>query len=197
MPSDNRRIPIGNPHVPSDNLDMPNDNRQTPIDNHRIPSDNRRTPIDNPHPPNENRHQRVDLVQPARNHTMKTFQRRCLHRYINEEHFADPNDEPDSESDNDASMDDYTLDCSVTRVAVQFSEFSVTSWVIRRSNSTRCNCIVRSEFQRANGDTMSAFGRVLLFLEIATKEEGTWQTLVFLARMSVEIDEKLVYLVKT
>jgi hypothetical protein len=43
---------------------------------------------------------------------------------------------------------------------------------------------------------MSVFGRVLLFLEIATKEEGTMQALAFLARMSVEIDERLVYLVK-
>jgi hypothetical protein len=42
---------------------------------------------------------------------------------------------------------------------------------------------------------MSVFGRVL-FLEVATKEEGTRQALAFLARMSVEIDERLVYLVK-
>jgi hypothetical protein len=43
---------------------------------------------------------------------------------------------------------------------------------------------------------MSAFGRIILFLEAATKEEGTKQALAFIARMSVEIDERLVYLVK-
>jgi hypothetical protein len=42
---------------------------------------------------------------------------------------------------------------------------------------------------------MLAFRRVL-FLEAATEEEGTKQALAFLARMSIEIDERLVYLVK-
>jgi hypothetical protein len=88
-----------------------------------MPSDNRRKPIDNPHAPSENHRQRVDLVQPARKHTVNTLGLRCLHRYINEEHFADPNDEPDGESDNDVSMDDYTLDYCVRYAAAQFSEF--------------------------------------------------------------------------
>jgi hypothetical protein len=115
---------------------------------------------------------------------------------MHQKRLTDPNDESDDESDNDVYMDDYTLDYCMRYAAGQFSEFSVTSWLMRRSNSTRCNSIVRYEFQTANGDTMSAFGRVLLFLEITTKEEGTRQALAFLARMSVEIDERLVYLVK-
>jgi hypothetical protein len=36
----------------------------------------------------------------------------------------------------------------------------------------------------------------LFFFLAATKEEGTKQALVFIARMSVEIDERLDYLVK-
>ena len=43
---------------------------------------------------------------------------------------------------------------------------------------------------------MLAFGRVLLFLEIATEEEETKQAVAVLARMSVEMDERLVYLVQ-
>jgi hypothetical protein len=115
---------------------------------------------------------------------------------MDRERLTDLNDEYDGQSDNDSSLDDYTPDHCVRYAAAQFSEFSVTSWLMRRSNSTRCNSIVRYEFQTANGGTMSAFGRVLLFLEAAIEDEDTKQALAFLVRMSVEIDDRLVYLVK-
>jgi hypothetical protein len=138
--------------------------------------------------------QPVNLIPPARKHTLNRLQLRCLCRYRNRNNPAVRNDEPGSESD-EAFIDDYTVDYCMRYAAAQFSEFTVTSWLMRRSNSTRCNSIVRYEFQAANGHTMSAFGRVLLFLEAET-EEGTKETLAFLSRMSVEIDERLVYLVQ-
>jgi hypothetical protein len=103
-----------------------------------------------------------NFIAPQHTHTLSPAERHCLRVYLEDEY----NETDDYDSELPMDLDKYP-DTAIRWAAAQFSNFRVVSSQMARSNSTRCNSLIRYEY--TDPDTLvkqSAFGRVLLFLEV-------------------------------
>jgi hypothetical protein len=104
-----------------------------------------------------------EFMAPQRCHTLSSKEQQCLSAYLEDDFtFTD-----DDECELSLNI------CSGTAIrwaGVQFADFHVVSEQMKRSNSTRCNSLVRYEY--IDPDSLakrSAFGYVSLFFEISTR----------------------------
>lgn len=160
-------------------------------------------------------HENVQLIPPARKHYLTNHQQHCLQRYIAT---ISPNSEfpiiPMGRDDHDESTDDSDQDSAdesnlaipdgpareipnVCRrfAAAKFSNFSVVSQMMERSDSTRCSYVVRYEHKTAM-TLQSLFARVLLFLEVTINGHDEPHRLAFVRRIHVNPEGRLVAIVR-
>jgi hypothetical protein len=107
-----------------------------------------------------------EFIAPQRTHRLSAEEQQCLRSYL-EDH---PNETDD---DHLAAVDrNECPDTAIRWAGVQFPNFQAVSSQMKRSNSTRCNSLIRYEYTDPHALVKrSAFGRVSLFLEVCEQPQ--------------------------
>jgi hypothetical protein len=116
-----------------------------------------------PHIPSQPIPDGHEFIAPQRSHTLSSEEQQCFSAYLDED-FTFTNDD-----ECELHLDSFST-TAVRWAGVQFASFHVVSEKMKKSNSTRCNSLIRYEYTDPDHLVKrSAFGRVSFFLELSTK----------------------------
>jgi hypothetical protein len=103
-----------------------------------------------------------EFIAPQRRHTLSSKEQQCLNAYLEDDFtFTD-----DDDCELSINADPVT---AIRWAGIQFANFHVVSDKMKKSNSTRCNSLIRYEYMDQDHLVkQSAFGRVSLFFELST-----------------------------